>query len=91
VSEIPHTEDKATILVDLSGDLYLDNQPVDEEGLKAGLEAAFAQSKTPDEFAVLVKVDSTLPVKRLQNVLKLVKSVGLMKVSLATRRGGETS
>lgn len=91
VSEIPHTEDRATILVDMSGDLYLDNQLVDEDGLKAGLDAAFAKSETPDEFSVLVKVDSTLPVNRLQNVLKLVKSVGLMKVSLATRRGGETS
>jgi biopolymer transport protein ExbD len=85
VSETPHIDEKVTVLVDLTGALYLENNPVSDDAFVTELNQLFETAKDQKAFMVLVKVDNSLPVTRLQEVLKLIKSAGLMKVSLATR------
>lgn len=85
-SDVRQVEEGITLIVTTDGRLYLDNQDVDDAGLAAGLLAAFSQSTNPEAFVVLVKADADLPVDVLQTVLQQVKTTGVVRVSLATRR-----
>lgn len=86
VSDTQSAEAEKVVLAATHDDqIYLDDQPITQDKLSAALTQAFEQSKAPEKFSVLVKVDADLPVEKLQALLKEVKAAGLTHVSLATR------
>lgn len=76
-----------TILVAVDGATYLEGAEVSAEQLVSELGILLDEAAEADEVSVLVKADAELPVEDLQNVLRHIKSSGLVRVALLTRQG----
>ena len=85
-SDTPQQQERVTVLVSPSGELWFEQNAISDEALATELNTAFAEAINPDLMSILVKVDGALPVTRLQEVLSEIKRAGYRKISLATRQ-----
>ncbi|MDE0093138.1 MAG: biopolymer transporter ExbD [Gammaproteobacteria bacterium] len=75
-------EDHHTVLfLDQSNRIYLDRQLVELSELETELRE---RSTTVRQFDLMVQADARVPAQDTQEVLKIVRSAGILRVSLAT-------
>ena len=72
----------ATISINASRSLWIDDTPISTSDLGPILSARRQQSPNPDDFGVLVQAHRDLPVHDLLGVMTQIKSAGVSKVSV---------
>ena len=76
-------EDLVSLAVNKQGKLSLNGVPVEENTLSSSLSLLKQQRET---LAVVVEADQSLPVQRLVELLEQVKSSGITKMGIVTRK-----
>lgn len=74
----------AILLVAANQALYLDNRPLQAGQLSGEIRRLLETTADPRSVRVLVKADGSLPATELREVLALLRTGGLLRVSLAT-------
>ena len=77
------TAPKIVVAVDASGQLYFENQVIDEERLKEKLQAALAAAEEP--LTLVMQPDKEVKYDVLVRLGLLARSVGIKEALLATR------
>lgn len=75
--EVEVPEDRRVISLTHQGEVYLNDEQVELDGLRGRLEA--------EEIPVIVRADRRVPHGRLVDVLDLIRETGVRKVNLSTR------
>ncbi|MXX94200.1 MAG: hypothetical protein F4Y65_00695, partial [Gammaproteobacteria bacterium] len=71
----------AVLFLDQSNRVYLDRQLVELSELETELRE---RSTTMSQFDLMVQADARVPAQDTQEILKIVRSAGILRVSLAT-------
>ncbi|GLP98444.1 biopolymer transporter ExbD [Methylophaga thalassica] len=90
-SETKQIEQPLVIVVSDNGQVAIEQDIVDDNALLPVINKQFEAAADKDKFRILVKVDGSLPVERLQYVLSIIKQSGIKRVSLATQKQAEVS
>lgn len=90
-SETKQIEQPLVIVVSDSGQVAIDQDIVADNALLPAINKQFEAATDKEKFRILVKVDGSLPVDRLQHVLSIIKQSGIKRVSLATQKQAEIS
>lgn len=77
----PLAEDHVEILMGIGGSLWINNLPVSQDGLFLQLKEAFLRNP---HVLVTVKVDATLPARRLTGLVNQIKQAGGRNLSIVT-------
>lgn len=81
--EVTLQEDLVSLAVNKQGKLSLNGVPVEENTLASSLSVLKQQRET---LAVVVEADQSLPVQRLVELLELVKTSGITRMGIVTRK-----
>jgi biopolymer transport protein ExbD len=90
-SETKQIEQPLVIVVSDNGQVAIEQDIVDDNALLPAINKQFEAAADKDKFRILVKVDGSLPVERLQHVLSIIKQSGIKRISLATQKQAEVS
>ncbi|MDF2182814.1 biopolymer transporter ExbD [Neptuniibacter sp. CAU 1671] len=83
-AEQASAQQRHELLIDATGNRYLNGQPVTEAEMIQQLSQIAADSTSASQ-PMLVKADALLPVSQLQDHLRQLHAAGLQKITLATR------
>ncbi|NCD32364.1 MAG: biopolymer transporter ExbD [Spartobacteria bacterium] len=75
-------EKTRTITLDISGQVYLDDQPIGKEALTTEMNT-LAQANP--EMIILVRADETLKYGTVVDIMRILNQAGMSKVALVTR------
>jgi len=75
-------EKTRTITLDISGQVYLDDQPIGKEALTTEM-TTLAQANP--EMIILVRADETLKYGTVVDIMRILNQAGMSKVALVTR------
>ena len=79
----PAPDSMVQVSVNAEGELFLGDRPMDLEALETELEH---QVQVKPETSVWVRADENIPYKHVVEVLKVVKRVGIVNMSLVTQQ-----
>ncbi|WP_330110991.1 biopolymer transporter ExbD [Methylophaga thalassica] len=90
-SDTKQIEQPLVIVVSDNGQVAIEQDIVADNALLPAINKQFEAATDKEKFRILVKVDGSLPVDRLQHVLSIIKQSGIKRVSLATQKQAEIS
>lgn len=84
LSNIAEGEESVVLIVDVGGQVYLNEQPLARESMESELQDLLVNSSDINNLHLIVQVDASYPAASLKNLLADVKASGFRRVSLAT-------